>query len=98
MSKLKLSNKQEVDLKTILYYHTSDVEPTEDDIKAYFAWSDKGDFATEDPEYICKWLSKVMDKPAIYTWWKVFNNPDALDRQDHEILEPMKKLARVPHG
>lgn len=39
---MKLSNKQELDLKSCLYFQNGE-EPTEEDIKAYFAWSDRGD-------------------------------------------------------
>jgi hypothetical protein len=128
----KLSKKQELDLKTILYYHASSVDPTDDDISAYFAWSDKGDksflsldtpgaerlrygkqyrdlqvtsyledwgkyitatdFATEEPEFICEWLSKVMKKPAIHAMWKLFNNPDTLIDEDLIALEPLANL------
>lgn len=127
---MKLTKNQQLDLDTILYYYTSEVEPTEDDIKAYFAWSDKGDKSfierktpgaerlkagkkyrdlqvtsykedwgkyitvtdlAEEPEFICKWLSKVMKKPAIYSMWKVFNYHE-LYEDDKERLEPLANL------
>lgn len=130
---MKLTSKQQLDLKTVLYYFTSDITPTDDDISSYFAWSDKGDrsyiardtpgairlrigkqrrdlqvtsylqdwgkyitavdLATEEPEYICLWLSKVMNKPGIYTTWKLFNQPDQLDANDIELQEPMRLLS-----
>lgn len=131
---MKLSKKQTLDFKTILYYYESNIEPTNEDIEAYFAWSDKGDktfltlktpgadrlrygktyrdlqvtsyiadwgkyitsvdFATEEPEYICLWLSKVMNKPAIYTTWKMFNEPESLNDDDKEILKPLAIFAQ----
>ena len=40
---MKLSKKQELDLKSALYFYENGAKPTEDDIEAYFAWSDRGD-------------------------------------------------------
>jgi hypothetical protein len=131
---MKLSNRQQLDLDTVMYYYTSHVVPTEDDIESYFAWSDRGKKAfitrdtpgaerlrtgktyrdlqvtsyiedwgkyitatdlAEEPEFICRWLAKVMNKPGIYTAWKLFNAPDQLDAADHERLEPLAQIARA---
>lgn len=47
---MKLSKKQELDLKSVLYFYENGAKPTDDDIEAYFAWSDRGDkrFTTLD--------------------------------------------------
>lgn len=135
MSHMKLSKKQRMDLDTCLYYFESDVQPTDEDIASYFAWSDRGDksfltretpgarrirygkqyrdvqvtsyiedwgqfitatdLATEEPEFICEWLSRVMDKPAIISMWRMFNAPDKLDESDKANLEPLRKMARM---
>lgn len=129
---MKLSKKQRLDLDICLYYSAGDAEPTEEDIAAYFAWSDRGDkafltrktpgtlrirwgkthrdlqvtsyledwgkyitavdLATEEPEFICEWLSKVMNKPAIISMWRMFNNKTALTNDDVELLAPMAKM------
>lgn len=121
---MKLTAKQQLDLDTIRYYipeHYEHSPITDEDIKRYFDWSDKGkggddikrealqtnsgiaalywgknrrdlqvtsyiedwgtyitstDLASEEPEYICRWLAKVMNKPVIYTMWQAFNDSD----------------------
>ncbi|NIL77172.1 hypothetical protein [Rhodococcus sp. B10] len=52
------------------------------------------DLASEEPEFICEWLSKVMKKPAIISMWRMFNATDTLTQDDIYTLRPLALLSR----
>ena len=86
-----------------MYYHTSDIEPTEDDIKAYFAWSDKGDktFLTMDTPgadrlRYGKRYRELQVASYLEDWGKYITSADLAAEEPEYICLWLSKVMKKP--
>lgn len=49
----------------------------------------------DEPLFLVEWLSKVMKKRGILGMWRLFNDTDALTKQDLKDFVPFAKLAKL---